>query len=304
LKDRLSEQLFALDEKNQIIENIQADKKILDEDQIIQSSIERIKHDDVQKIQQINHISETQNLQFSYKVEPSDHQHIETIQNLTVAGQNQTRANQEALELSQDDVYPEKLTTSNDINHEATQLTIETVTEQQSQIIPENILKPQSAIDLHLSQKNQLIEQTQHADEIKIIEKKLTIDSVTDDGKSYDENVALKPSSYWAENKRDRQIFDKQLHFSPFQKLMQHMKVKFFYSKRKKSKIRHQSDAKQSFNPWLWVCFGILLLSINFVFYAVDKYRNYQSNNLLKLKQYENAQKEEIKRQKKAAQAR
>jgi len=135
LKDHLSERVFALDEKNQIIENIQADKKIIDEDQTIQSSIERIKHDDVQKIQKMNHISETQNLQFSYKVEPSDHQHIETIQNLTVAGQNQTRANQEALELSQDDVHPEKLTTSNDINHEATQLPIETVTEQQSQML-------------------------------------------------------------------------------------------------------------------------------------------------------------------------
>lgn len=103
---------------------------------------------------------------------------------------------------------------------------------------------------------------------------------------------------------RDRQLLEKKMNLSGFQKFIQQMKVKFLYSKRKQVQVKPEVKKRFHFNPWILVTCVVLLVTINFGFYAHDRYTEYKSENLLKLQQYEKEQKEEIKRQKKEATAR
>ena len=104
-------------------------------------------------------------------------------------------------------------------------------------------------------------------------------------------------------NHRNQQILEKNMNLNILQRCMQSIRVKFLYSKRKQPKIKKETDKKFSFNPWIIVTIGILLFGVNFIFYAIDRYQQYQSNNLIKLQQYKKAQHDEIKRQKKEAQS-
>ena len=103
---------------------------------------------------------------------------------------------------------------------------------------------------------------------------------------------------------RDRQLLEKKMNLSGFQKFIQQMKVKFLYSKRKQVQVKPELTKRFHFNPWILVTCVVLLVTINFGFYAHDRYTEYKSENLLKLQQYEKEQKEEIKRQKREATAR
>ena len=103
---------------------------------------------------------------------------------------------------------------------------------------------------------------------------------------------------------RDRQLLEKKMNLSGFQKFIQQMKVKFLYSKRKQVQVKPEVKKRFHFNPWILVTCVVLLVTINFGFYAHDRYTEYKSENLLKLQQYEKEQKEEIKRQKREATAR
>ncbi|WP_010115127.1 hypothetical protein [Acinetobacter sp. P8-3-8] len=103
---------------------------------------------------------------------------------------------------------------------------------------------------------------------------------------------------------RDRQLLEKKMNLSGFQKFIQQMKVKFLYSKRKQVQVKPEVKKRFHFNPWILVTGVVLLVTINFGFYAHDRYTEYKSENLLKLQQYEKEQKEEIKRQKREATAR
>ena len=100
---------------------------------------------------------------------------------------------------------------------------------------------------------------------------------------------------------RDRQLLEKKMNLSGFQKFIQQMKVKFLYSKRKQVQVKPEVKKRFHFNPWILVTCVVLLVTINFGFYAHDRYTEYKSENLLKLQQYEKEQKEEIKRQKREA---
>lgn len=103
---------------------------------------------------------------------------------------------------------------------------------------------------------------------------------------------------------RDRQLLEKKMNLSGFQKFIQQMKVKFLYSKRKQVQVKPEVKKRFHFNPWILVTCVVLLVTINFGFYAHDRYTEYKSENLLKLQHYEKEQKEEIKRQKREATAR
>ena len=102
----------------------------------------------------------------------------------------------------------------------------------------------------------------------------------------------------------ERQLLEKNMDLSAFQKFIQRMKVKFLYSKRKQTQVKPEVQKRLHFNPWILVAGVVLLGGINFSFYAHDRYAEYKSENLLKLQQYEHAQKEEIKRQKQEATSR
>ena len=102
----------------------------------------------------------------------------------------------------------------------------------------------------------------------------------------------------------ERQLLEKNMNLTASQKFIQKMKVKFLYSKRKQTQAKPEVKKQFSFNPWILVTGVVLLGVINLGFYARDQYTEYKTESLLKLQQYENAQKEEIKRQKKEATAR
>ena len=102
----------------------------------------------------------------------------------------------------------------------------------------------------------------------------------------------------------ERQLLEKNMNLTASQKFIQKMKVKFLYSKRKQTQTKSDVKKQFNFNPWILVTGVVLLGVINLGFYARDQYTEYKNDSLLKLQQYEQAQKEEIKRQKKEATSR
>jgi len=103
----------------------------------------------------------------------------------------------------------------------------------------------------------------------------------------------------WSSNEQVQNSNEIGLNF--FHKKIQKIKVNLFYSKRKQQKIKKITEQKRALNPWIVISIAIVIFGINFIFYAIDRYKQYQSNNLVKLKQYEHVQKEENKRQKNQA---
>ena len=99
-------------------------------------------------------------------------------------------------------------------------------------------------------------------------------------------------------SEKNQQLLEKSMNLNNFQRLIQAIKVKFLYSKRKQApKVIGE---KKSFylNPSYLIIGIVLVLCMGSLKYAFDRFERYKAENAFKLQQYQKLQIEVIKKQK------
>ncbi|RZG72077.1 hypothetical protein EXU29_11885 [Acinetobacter wuhouensis] len=114
----------------------------------------------------------------------------------------------------------------------------------------------------------------------------------------------LKQNHQYLSNRIDQKMLEKNMNLSVFQRLIQTIKVKFFYSKRKQSTKVKTDGTSFHLNPLIVVMGAFVLLCLGSVKYAYERYQQYKVETELKLQQYEKQQQDVIKKQKQEAHAR
>lgn len=102
----------------------------------------------------------------------------------------------------------------------------------------------------------------------------------------------------------EHRILEKNMHLNVLQQFFQNIKIQFFYSKRKQPKKKTASEPAIRLNPWIVIIGIILFIGVNCVMYAMDRYKQYKIESVMKLQQYQQQQKDAIKQQKREAYSR
>jgi hypothetical protein len=102
----------------------------------------------------------------------------------------------------------------------------------------------------------------------------------------------------------EHRILEKNMHLNVLQQFFQNIKIQFFYSKRKQPKKKTASEPVIRLNPWIVIIGIILFIGVNCVMYAMDRYKQYKIESVMKLQQYQQQQKDAIKQQKREAYSR
>ncbi|MBJ8450196.1 hypothetical protein [Acinetobacter bereziniae] len=102
----------------------------------------------------------------------------------------------------------------------------------------------------------------------------------------------------------EHRILEKNMHLNVLQQFFQNIKIQFFYSKRKQTKKKTASEPAIRLNPWIVIIGIILFIGVNCVMYAMDRYKQYKIESVIKLQQYQQQQKDAIKQQKREAYSR
>lgn len=99
----------------------------------------------------------------------------------------------------------------------------------------------------------------------------------------------------------DRQLLEKHMDLTAFQSLIQKLKVKFLYSKRKQAVKKIRSEKRKTLNPWVAIVAVVIFIAVSSVMYAMDRYKQYKVEAEMRLQQYQQEQKDKIKQQKRKA---
>ncbi|KEC85895.1 MULTISPECIES: hypothetical protein [Acinetobacter] len=99
----------------------------------------------------------------------------------------------------------------------------------------------------------------------------------------------------------DRQLLEKHMDLTAFQRLIQKLKVKFLYSKRKQAVKKIRSEKRKTLNPWVVIVAVVIFIAVSSVMYAMDRYKQYKVEAEMRLQQYQQEQKDKIKQQKRKA---
>lgn len=99
----------------------------------------------------------------------------------------------------------------------------------------------------------------------------------------------------------DRQLLEKHMDLTAFQRLIQKLKVKFLYSKRKQAVKKIRSEKRMTLNPWVVIVAVVIFIAVSSVMYAMDRYKQYKVEAEMRLQQYQQEQKDKIKQQKRKA---
>jgi len=99
----------------------------------------------------------------------------------------------------------------------------------------------------------------------------------------------------------DRQLLEKHMDLTAFQRLIQKLKVKFLYSKRKQAVKKVRSEKRKTLNPWVVIVAVVIFIAVSSVMYAMDRYKQYKVEAEMRLQQYQQEQKDKIKQQKRKA---
>jgi hypothetical protein len=99
----------------------------------------------------------------------------------------------------------------------------------------------------------------------------------------------------------DRQLLEKHMDLTAFQSLIQKLKVKFLYSKRKQAVKKIRSEKRKTLNPWVVIVAVVIFIAVSSVMYAMDRYKQYKVEAEMRLQQYQQEQKDKIKQQKRKA---
>lgn len=102
----------------------------------------------------------------------------------------------------------------------------------------------------------------------------------------------------------NQQVLEKNMSLNLVQRFIQDIKVQFLYSKRKQPKKKVASEQRMRLNPWIAVIGILLFVGVNCVMYAMDRYKQYKIESVMKLQQYQQQQKDVIKQQKRQAYSR
>lgn len=303
----IEQHIASVDVHNEIIGSTQSDT--VNEENVEQHAIS------IGDIDIINPIAETEKIaveEMTQPVESPDYivaVDITTIEDYALVVEPSARNLTEFKEIA-----------SQQIVAEAVELIPETnLIQQENEVHKVELIKNIATVNIHKEdtqiQSNLELEHSQHIDVSMLFEKNKSESGLVESSEDQKKNKSLLDdvaeerdvdeveSIDSSINHRNQQILEKNMNLNILQRCMQSIRVKFLYSKRKQPKIKKETDKKFSFNPWIIVTIGILLFGVNFIFYAIDRYQQYQSNNLIKLQQYKKVQHDEIKRQKKEAQS-
>ncbi|WP_333665150.1 hypothetical protein [Acinetobacter guillouiae] len=118
---------------------------------------------------------------------------------------------------------------------------------------------------------------------------------VVEDGQNF------KADDLYFNSQIDRQLFEKHMDLTAFQSLIQKLKVKFLYSKRKQAVKKIRSEKRKTLNPWVAIIAVVIFIAVSSVMYAMDRYKQYKVEAEMRLQQYQQEQKDKIKQQKRKA---
>ncbi|MGO3383770.1 MAG: hypothetical protein ACTIMQ_03285 [Acinetobacter guillouiae] len=118
---------------------------------------------------------------------------------------------------------------------------------------------------------------------------------VVEDGQNF------KGDNLYFNSQIDRQLLEKHMDLTAFQRLIQKLKVKFLYSKRKQAVKKIRSEKRKTLNPWVAIVAVVIFIAVSSVMYAMDRYKQYKVEAEMRLQQYQQEQKDKIKQQKRKA---
>lgn len=184
-------------------------------------------------------------------------------------------------------------------------------------------LVAQTQVDLSIKviQNTELKDQTHTVDNIKPIEEihAITVVDVGEENQNIEitegnqSAVLLSPleviedgqnfkgDDLYFNSQIDRQLLEKHMDLTAFQRLIQKLKVKFLYSKRKQAVKKVRSEKRKTLNPWVVIVAVVIFIAVSSVMYAMDRYKQYKVEAEMRLQQYQQEQKDKIKQQKRKA---
>jgi len=185
----------------------------------------------------------------------------------------------------------------------------------------EPVAQTQVDLSTKVIQNTELQDQTHTVDNIKPIEEIYAI-TVVDVGKE-NQNIEItegnqsavllspleviedgqnfKGDDLYFNSQIDRQLLEKHMDLTAFQRLIQKLKVKFLYSKRKQAVKKIRSEKRKTLNPWMVIVAVVIFIAVSSVMYAMDRYKQYKVEAEMRLQQYQQEQKDKIKQQKRKA---
>lgn len=185
----------------------------------------------------------------------------------------------------------------------------------------EPVAQTQVDLSVKVIQNTELKDETHTFDNIKLIEEihAITVVDVGEGNQSIeivegDQSSALlrsldvvedgqnfKGDDLYFDSQIDRQFLEKHMDLTAFQSLIQNLKVKFLYSKRKQAVKKIRSEKRMILNPWAVIVAVVIFIAVSSVMYAMDRYKQYKVEAEMRLQQYQQEQKDKIKQQKRKA---
>ncbi|KAF1020360.1 MAG: hypothetical protein GAK29_03666 [Acinetobacter bereziniae] len=218
--------------------------------------------------------------------------HIENDQFIQTASAAEDQALLQNLEASRSDIYIASTVLEKDQKHRETEL----LNRPDSTITEQRIQAPISVDDQEKIFVNQTVKLNQPQQQGAVRQ------SIIDIG---DTPVLTPPPEVIHGNHvMNQQVLEKNMSLNPVQRFIQDIKVQFLYSKRKQPKKKVASEQRMRLNPWIAVIGILLFVGVNCVMYAMDRYKQYKIESVMKLQQYQQQQKDVIKQQKRQAYSR
>ena len=119
--------------------------------------------------------------------------------------------------------------------------------------------------------------------------------------KLIDDAQSFKGDDLYFNSQIDQLLLEKHMHLTALQRLIQKLKVKFLYSKRKQTVKKIRPEKRMTLNPWVMIVAVVIFIAVSSVMYAMDRYKQYKVEAEMRLQQYQQEQKEKIKQQKRKA---
>ena len=218
--------------------------------------------------------------------------HIENDQFTQTTSAAEDQALLQNLEASRSDIYIASTVLEKDQQHRETEL----LNRPDSTITEQRIQAPISVDDQEKISVNQTVKLNQPQQQGAVRQ------SIIDIG--HTPVLTPPPEVIHGNHVMNQQVLEKNMSLNLVQRFIQDIKVQFLYSKRKQPKKKVPSEQRMRLNPWIAVIGILLFVGVNCVMYAMDRYKQYKIESVMKLQQYQQQQKDVIKQQKRQAYSR
>ncbi|MDR0235655.1 hypothetical protein [Acinetobacter sp.] len=218
--------------------------------------------------------------------------HIENDQFIQTSSAAEDQALLQNLEASRSDIYIASTVLEKDQKHLETEL----LNRPDSTITEQRIQAPISVDDQEKIFVNQTVKLNQPQQQGAVRQ------SIIDIG--HTSVLTPPPEVIHGNHVMNQQVLEKNMSLNLVQRFIQDIKVQFLYSKRKQPKKKVASEQRMRLNPWIAVIGILLFVGVNCVMYAMDRYKQYKIESVMKLQQYQQQQKDVIKQQKRQAYSR